>query len=337
MSKINNLSEAWNGHAYKEVEDFIKKHLLTGESSADSIEKLFRDMGRTAIQTLQPLSVGQSGCFVNTSGTVTQNANLFAVSAPLSLTAGRIYLLKSSVAVGASVAVFSRVFTGTEEVAIEYAYTYDSAGKPMTAIAKHDTSLVYTFHYDAEGGLENITNAAGATVDHLPATRAVAYTRYQPLFFSGHQLPDSGYYIYLCIEDQDIVVSARTADINGQSLTAVHYDVFTAIAYALNDRVAKDGDEPLVTAHALAALDARIASLEEKLASGFGSITVDNLTVRNSLNDYSTEGNANGSGEGAPSFIPDKAGQRYLDTATRIWYTATGCKAVSDWKPDTNA
>lgn len=304
--------------------------------SAGEVPELNKRLGKFNTTETVALSVGQSGKYVNTSGGLTANAN-FAVSAAVHLTAGRIYLLASDSALGASVSAFAKVLTGTEEVDIAYTYTYDDADRPLTATADYDSTLVYTFHYDNEGNLTGITDKDGASVDHLPATRSVAYTRYHPLFFSGDQLPTAGFYVYNCIEDEDIVVSAHTASISGQSLTGVHYDVFTAIAYALKDRVEKDGGEMLAIAQLLAVNSARLASLEAKLASGFGSISVDNLRVLHRLDDYSTEGNANLSGAGAPNFIPDKAGQRYRDTTNKIWYTALGCTSVSDWKADTNA
>ena len=320
------------GHAAGawDPDDFEEYHL--------GLDVLFLNQALGKFNTTETvaLAVGQAGKYVNTSGGLTSNAN-FAVSAVIHLTAGRIYLLASDSALGASVAAFAKVLTGTEEVSIAYVYTYDNAGRPVTAVADYDAALVYTFHYDEDGNLESITDAGGSTVDHLPATRSVAYTRYRPLFFSGDQLPTSGFYVYNCIEDEDIVVSAHTASISGQSLTGVHYDVFTAIAYALKDRVEKDGDEMLALAQLVAILFARLDSLEMKLASGFGSLSVDNLRVLNRLDDFSTKGNANAHGEGAPNFIPDKPGQRYRDDVAKITYTAQDCKSVSDWKPDTNA
>lgn len=305
-------------------------------ASSGEATELNKRLGKFNTTETVALAVGQAGKYVNTSGGLTSNAN-FAVSAVVHLTAGRIYLLASDSALGASVAAFAKVLTGTEEVNIAYVYTYDNAGRPVTAVADYDAALVYTFHYDEDGNLESITDAGGSTVDYLPATRSVAYTRYRPLFFSGDQLPTAGFYVYNCIEDEDIVVSAHTASISGQSLTGVHYDVFTAIAYALKDRVEKDGDEMLALAQLVAILSARLGSLETKLASGFGSLSVDNLRVLNRLDDFSTEGNANAHGEGAPNFIPDKPGQRYRDDVAKITYTAQDCKSVSDWKPDTNA
>lgn len=101
--------------------------------------------------------------------------------------------------------------------------------------------------------------------------------------------------------------------------------------------VKTDGDELAVLAALVSELNARISALEGALRDGLPSLAVDNLQVRSSLDDFSTKGNANLSGEGAPAVIPDKPGQRYLDTANNVWYTATGNTAVAQWKQDTNS
>ncbi len=92
-----------------------------------------------------------------------------------------------------------------------------------------------------------------------------------------------------------------------------------------------------VVAQLIASLENRIAALEEMLEKGFGKLIVENLEVRNALDDFSTTGNANLSGEGAPAVIPAKIGQRYFDTTNKVWYISSGKNAVSDWKLFTNA
>lgn len=90
-------------------------------------------------------------------------------------------------------------------------------------------------------------------------------------------------------------------------------------------------------AQLIATLFARIEALEDKVKNGFGKLIVEDLEVRHAIDDFSTEGNGNLSGEGAPAVIPDKVGQRYFDKTNSVWYTATGNSAVSNWKLDTNA
>lgn len=84
------------------------------------------------------------------------------------------------------------------------------------------------------------------------------------------------------------------------------------------------------TAVALAQLNARLNALEGRFKE-CGNLVVDKLTVRSSLDNWG-ESNDCLVGKGAPSVIPDKIGQRYVDTTNKKTYTATGNKSVSDWK-----
>lgn len=80
----------------------------------------------------------------------------------------------------------------------------------------------------------------------------------------------------------------------------------------------------------------RVAALEDQIRDGFGTLVVENLEVRKSLNNFTTEGNTNASGAGAPDFIPVRIGQEYFDTTNKVWYDATDF-TVEGWKPRTNS
>ncbi len=132
---------------------------------------------------------------------------------------------------------------------------------------------------------------------------------------------------------QDTLVSGENIKtVNGESVLGEG-----DIPIDLGGCVKTEGDELAAIAALVVELNARISALEGALREGLPFLAVDNLQVRNSLDDYSTKGNANLSGEGAPAVIADKAGQRYLDATNNVWYTATGNTAVSQWKQDTNS
>ena len=86
----------------------------------------------------------------------------------------------------------------------------------------------------------------------------------------------------------------------------------------------------------LVELNERIAAIEEKIINGFEKIIVDDLTIRHSLDDFSTEGNANLQAAGAPDFIAAKIGQRIYDSVNKVFRTATDF-TVAGWKLDTNS
>lgn len=84
------------------------------------------------------------------------------------------------------------------------------------------------------------------------------------------------------------------------------------------------------TAVALAQLNARLKALEQRLGER-DTLIADRLIVRTSLENW---GDSNDCliGEGAPTVVPDKVGQRYIDITNKKSYTATGSNYVSDWK-----
>lgn len=300
------------------------------KAALDEFDTLF---GKYVEPDSQVLAIGQAGKYVGVTGQIATDAD-FAISEPIHLRAGNVYLFHSTDAVGAAVSLFAKKEEVTDEIGINYTYTYDNGGKPLTARADYDNTLVYTFHYTqgTEGEvLDRISDKNGATVAHIPMTRVVQSTKYTPLFFSGDTLPESGYYIYLAIENEDVVVSGYTDDIDGATLVGDHYDIFTALAYALEDRVDKNGDDMAAIAALFAEHNARTEALENLLKNGLPKLKVGDLIVEHKVDDFSYKGNANLSGEGAPNFIPDKIGQKYLDSTNRIWYISVGNKAASDW------
>lgn len=125
------------------------------------------------------------------------------------------------------------------------------------------------------------------------------------------------------------------ADIVGEAYVVIRYargypDSVAALVAGVFDDVC------LVLAVALASIDNRISSIEDRIETGFTKIITDDLEVRNAIDDFSTKGNANASGAGAPDFIPAKIGQAYFDTTNKVWYEATAF-SVEGWKIRTNS
>lgn len=85
-------------------------------------------------------------------------------------------------------------------------------------------------------------------------------------------------------------------------------------------------------AHSDCTLDQRVKTLEAFLLSVLsGQVVVPRLKVRDM--EVWGENNLVFTGTSAPKFIPDRAGQFYIDTANDATYKSIGNKAVSDWKP----
>lgn len=78
-------------------------------------------------------------------------------------------------------------------------------------------------------------------------------------------------------------------------------------------------------------LDERVDALEKALIAVLsGSVLLPNVQAKK-LGVWG-ENNLIVTGAGAPVLTPDRAGQFYIDVATRTLYYSTGNSAISDWK-----
>ena len=97
-----------------------------------------------------------------------------------------------------------------------------------------------------------------------------------------------------------------------------------------------DNNEFRATAASLSELNGRIQALEEFINNAqFDKLTVNTLDVVESFNNYKSS-YTELSGVGAPTMVPDKIFQKYLDTTNNVIYEAKGNTDVSDWKQITN-
>lgn len=183
------------------------------------------------------ITAEQSGKYVDTTGTVKTNS-AYAISAPISLEKGHIYLVKPSADLIKGVALAAEYTTSERDVIIEYTYTYDSDGTTkLTATADYDSSLVYTYNYetDTEGNktLKNITDKSGNIVDYLPQYRTVSAGSYVPLFKAlSSDKPISGYFTVAALEDCKVAFSLPT----GSFATPVRDCFIGLIASLINNK-----------------------------------------------------------------------------------------------------
>ena len=101
-------------------------------------------------------------------------------------------------------------------------------------------------------------------------------------------------------------------------------------------KTAADDNEFRATAEAICNLANRVQALEQFIANAqFDTLTVNTLDVVESFNNYKSS-YSELSGAGAPTMVPDKIFQKYLDTTNNVIYEAKGNTAVSDWKQTSN-
>lgn len=287
---------------------------------------LNRDLGKYDTSISLPMTVEKSGKYVDPDGQEKSSASM-GISAPLEVKSGNIYLLQCAAAVGTGVALFARKVTNTYDKVIAYSYTYNGDGTIATATADYDPELVYSYSYNEEG-MATITDKDGETVPELPATHQVTESFYEPLFRTNDAtMPKSGYYLLLCTQDMEIVVSAASSDITGKNLLGVRYGVFASIA---TNFVGSPGQK--VIAQAFAELYAAVQALSS-VVDNAGHLKADVLDMANlpkvcGEDMYLT-------GEGAPAAPPTVPFQEYYDSENLKFYKAKGVlpdsPTTGDW------
>ena len=287
------------------------------EYLSGKVSGLLRDLGLYPTVLSLALSVGKSGKYVDPDGQEVASSSM-SISVPLQLKAGNIYLFQSSQPVGVGVSLFARQVTRTYDKVIVYTtLEEDTEGRPTKVQADYDASLVYTVTYDDEG-IPTYKDAQGGIVESLPATHVVTESFYEPLFRTNDAtMPESGYYLFLCTTDMDVVISGYTADVStGKNLLGVRYGAFATIA---TNFVGTPGQK--VLAQALCQLDARIKVLES-LIDRAGHLKVELLDMADlplicGEKMYLT-------GDGAPSEPPISPFQEYYDAENKKFYKAQG-------------
>ena len=115
---------------------------------------------------------------------------------------GNVYLFNPG-ATAADVCVFAEKIDKVETRGVDYAYTYDSKGNPLTAKATYNGathSYTYTNTYTTQDGNETLSvvitdDQTGKTVEYLPQTYQTTVGAYQPMvrLNENAELPKDGY------------------------------------------------------------------------------------------------------------------------------------------------
>ena len=293
-------------------------------SQTNEILFLNRALGKYNAVSERTLSQDIAGKYVNVNGQVV-SASGYGISAQVSLNAGDILLVPSAQAVPADVSVVARKITNTYDKVITYTYTTDpETGRYLTATADYDPTLVYSAIYDGEGTfLYWIYN--GVQYTQLPATRHVTESLYEPLVKQAvSAMPDTGYYVYLCPQGMDVVVSGLTATVSGGVALIVGLGVFKNIATNFLGAIGQS-----VVAQAFAQIFGNIDGIIENLKH-MGSFKVTDIDCENmpKVCGYPLVVE----GAGAPSIVPRFVGQRYHDTTNNKCYEAFAVtNNVNNW------
>ena len=291
---------------------------------------LNRALGKYDAISETVLSQAKAGKYVDVNGAEVSAAG-YGISAPIQLNFGDILLVPSASAVPAAVSVISRVVTRTYDKVINYTYTYRQDYPELydTATADYDPTLVYTAVYDTSGETPVLTGwtIGGQTLEELPATHEVTDSYYGPLFKQAvAAMPSTGYYIYLCPQAMEVVISGYTATVDGGTCLTVGLGIFKNI---VSNFLARPGQDAV--AQSLCDLYTLILGLAGRLENlgdvKAGTIDCENLP-KVCGGDQVLEG------VGAPSVVPHFVGQRYHDTtsgAQHLYEAFAVTGATSDW------
>lgn len=115
---------------------------------------------------------------------------------------GNVYLFNPG-ATASDVCVFAEKIDKVETRGVDYAYTYDAKGNPLTAKATYNGathSYTYTNTYTTQDGHESLSvvitdDQTGKTVEYLPQTYQTTVGAYQPMvrLNENAELPKDGY------------------------------------------------------------------------------------------------------------------------------------------------
>ena len=137
-------------------------------------------------------------------------------------------------------------------------------------------------------------------------------------------MPDTGYYVYLCPQGMDVVVSGLTATVSGGVALIVGLGVFKNIATNFLGAIGQS-----VVAQAFAQIFGNIDGIIENLKH-MGSFKVTDIDCENmpKVCGYPLVVE----GAGAPSIVPRFVGQRYHDTTNNKCYEAFAVtNNVNNW------
>ena len=276
------------------------------------------------------LSQGKAGKYVDVNGAEV-SASGYGISSPIQLNFGDILLVPSASAVPADVSVISRVVTRTYAKVINYTYTYRQDYPELydTATADYDPTLVYTAVYDTSGETPVLTGwiIGAQTLEELPSTHEVTDSYYGPLFKQAvAAMPSTGYYIYLCPQAMEVVISGYTATVDGGTCLTVGLGIFKNI---VSNFLARPGQDAV--AQSLCDLYTLILGLAGRLEN-LGDVKAGTIDCENLQKVCGSPMVLEG--VGAPAVLPHFVGQRYHDTtsgAQHLYEAFSVTGATSDW------
>ena len=176
------------------------KDMASYVGSAQGVDQLNELVGSYAEMPDIHLAALETNKVINASGVKTDKAG-WAI-AEFTAQLGNVYLFNPG-ATDADVCVFAEKIDKVETRGIDYAYTYDAKGNPLTAKATYNGathSYTYANTYTTNNGTESLSvvitdDQTGKQVEYLPQTYQTSVGAYQPMvrLNENAELPKDGY------------------------------------------------------------------------------------------------------------------------------------------------
>ncbi|MBQ7422295.1 MAG: hypothetical protein IJV27_09175 [Prevotella sp.] len=335
MSKINSISETWNGHTHGEVEEFLKGYLQDEEQLIQDRVRLYRDLGYNATESKVTLTAGETGKYVKCSTRAAAANENFNISAPFDVEACSEILIKTGY----------NPSDGTHSpLDISVIAIYEETERTRTVQKKNGSNqpLYYVVTVDPETGNETVTDEETTEDTGYPVYVQETYTEQRYLPNNEDRfvaIPDSGYYVANIPQSCKCVVSYKPG-ISGNQIIIVKHGALANLTSQLFGAY-----ERRAMAEAIAQLSERIDAMEsgrEHLGNATaGTVDVEGLTKNNMPLILRGHGAPSESvkpinlPEGMPwDAIPPSLDHLYVnvDAVSNGVYYPVGVSSVSDWK-----
>ena len=257
------------------------------------------------------LTVASANRAINANG---ENVSLsgYSISNKVSVKEGILYLLALSADMPTNVSLFAKQH--------EHVYYPITGYQDVTTTLEDGTTITVR---------EPIYGAAQTDVVYEPLS-----THYMSMAAGGYGRPSSGMVIFYATEDEDIVISAPSANISGQKLYAVHYAIFSEIA---DKFIGNTTDISRVIAEAVAALEGRVEACEGNTGTigKATAIEIDNLEMPKFRGGKMIIDAADAPSSTAtatkPADVPNHKGQMWIDDNGHAWL-AVSAGTYAGWK-----
>ena len=325
---LNTINTTLGGKADKDT-TYTKTQVDESQQAQNAqITAIVKALGLNPTTTTVALTAEQTDKAVTFNSERVASKSGYAVSAPVTVTKGKVYIIPMTATPSSDVSLVSHFEHRTFDQDIAYVYEHGEInGEDVItkAYAVYDMSIYYTYSYDAQGNLVSIIDKNGTQVQELPQTRTVTESYYIPLMEQGWTPAVSGSFLFVAPKTMQIVVSNQTAAVSG-NITVIDLGLTENMGH---NWLSKFDDQAEI--EALGSVYAQLKAIAQVLGS-MGDFECNQVSCVEVPKVQGQPMVVTGSGAPAAPVVPTFVGQKYLDVTNKKEYTAFSVtNSVSDW------